>query len=74
MLTLAPIMRKKEAIRMFGASAADLARALGISPQAVYQWPEMLTLEQSDRVNGAALRLGKLVEKAERAPVRRVSI
>ena len=52
-------MNKRDAISTFGTQAA-MARALGISPQAVDQWPDDLTQGQSDRVIGAALRLGKL--------------
>lgn len=31
---------KSEAIAAFGGNASSLARALEITPQAVYQWPE----------------------------------
>src|SRR5689334_19587677 len=31
---------KEEAIAAFGGNAAALARALGITPSAVYQWPD----------------------------------
>lgn len=36
-----------------------MARALGISPQAISQWPDVLSGAQSDRVTGAAFRLGR---------------
>lgn len=29
---------KAEAIAAFGGNASDLARALGVTPQAIYQW------------------------------------
>ena len=51
-------MRKEIAIAMFGRTQSDAARALGISRQAVSQWPEELRPEQVDRVVGAAVRLG----------------
>lgn len=53
-------MTKREAIELMGGTGADLARALGITPSAVYQWAEELSQEQADRVRGAALRLGRL--------------
>lgn len=52
-------MTKRDAIALFG-SAANLARALGVSRSAVSQWPAQLDQRTSDRVFGAALRLGKL--------------
>ena len=51
-------MTKREAINLFGGRGSDLARAIGVTPSAVYQWGEALSLEQADRVRGAALRLG----------------
>ena len=48
-------MTKTEAIRMFG-TATRLARAIGITPQAVYQWPEVLTPALNDRVMAAMMR------------------
>ncbi|MGE0334453.1 MAG: Cro/CI family transcriptional regulator [Gammaproteobacteria bacterium] len=53
-------MTKSEAIALFGGTPSDMARALGITPQAVYQWPNELDQERTDRVIGAAVRLGKL--------------
>jgi DNA-binding transcriptional regulator YdaS (Cro superfamily) len=50
-------MRKINAIKAFG-SAAALARAIGIAPQAVYQWPEHLSPKVADRVVAAAMRSG----------------
>lgn len=52
-----PMMRKEDAIRMFG-DVASLAAALGITRQAIYQWPDDLAQDQADRINGAALRVG----------------
>lgn len=55
-------MKKIEAIAMFG-SPKDLAAALGVTRQAIYQWPEDLSQEASDRVIGAAARLGKAMPR-----------
>jgi transcriptional repressor of cell division inhibition gene dicB len=52
-------MTKSEAVAIFGASLADLGRALGLTRGRISQWPEVLTDKQTDRVIGAALRLHK---------------
>jgi len=52
-------MKKQDAIKLFG-SARNLALALRITRQAIYQWPNKLPQARIDRINGAALRLGKL--------------
>lgn len=59
-------MDKAKAIEMFG-SAASLARALGVTRQAISQWPDVLTQQQTDRVIGAALRTGNLFKSNEQA-------
>lgn len=51
-------MTKTEAIDLFGGSRSEFARALGITPQAVSQWPDELEQDREDRVIGAAVRLG----------------
>lgn len=51
-------MKKHEAISLFR-TVKELATALDITPQAIYQWPDELPQEQVDRVTGAAVRLGK---------------
>ena len=48
-------MDKKEAIQKFG-STRKLAEALGISVQAIYQWPDKLTRSIADRVEFAYLK------------------
>ncbi|QDH70864.1 Cro/CI family transcriptional regulator [Marilutibacter alkalisoli] len=35
-----PVISKAQAIEAFGGNAAALARALKITPSAVYQWPD----------------------------------
>lgn len=52
-------MKKSEAIALFG-SVSELAAALSVTRQAIYQWDEALTDERRDRVLGAAVRLGIL--------------
>lgn len=52
-------MTKREAVSLFG-SPRLLAEALVVTPQAIYQWPDKLSLDQADRVIGAAVRLGKI--------------
>ena len=48
-------MKKTDAISKFG-SATKLARAIGITPQAVIQWPEELSPALNDRVIAALVR------------------
>ncbi|RLJ20002.1 hypothetical protein DJ031_06740 [bacterium endosymbiont of Escarpia laminata] len=54
-------MRKREAVDIFGGSIPDIAKALSISRQAIYQWQDDLSQDQADRVIGAALRCGKKI-------------
>ena len=54
-------MTKDQAAEIFGGKHADLARALGMTRGGISQWPAELTTDQTDRVLGAAMRLGKLV-------------
>ena len=35
-----PTITKAQALEAYGRNASALARALGISPQAIYQWPD----------------------------------
>lgn len=51
-------MTKTDAIKIFGTTVTEMARALGITRSAASQWPEELRQEQMDRVIGAAVRLG----------------
>lgn len=39
---------KAEAIAAYDGNASQLARALGISPQAIYQWPDGEIAESHD--------------------------
>lgn len=49
-------MQKKSAIDMLGGSVTSAARACGISPSAVSQWPDELNRDQTDRVQAALWR------------------
>ncbi len=56
MLTIVA-MKKTLAIDAFG-SVVALATAVGVRPQAIYQWPPVLTPRIADRVVAAAMRKG----------------
>ena len=49
-------MKKDRAIQILGGSIPSAAAALGVSYQAVNQWPEDLPPRISDRVFAAAVR------------------
>lgn len=53
-------MKKSEALAIFGGSVQRCAETLGITVQAVGQWPDDLPTRISDRVLGAAFRRGLL--------------
>jgi uncharacterized protein YdaU (DUF1376 family) len=60
--------QKSKPTRVKSVTAA-MAAALGLSTRkAIYLWPEELTTEQEDRVNGAAMRLGLLKKRHPRKP------
>lgn len=52
-------MKREEAALFFG-NLVLLGKALGITPSAISQWPETLTIRQQDEVIGAAIRLNKI--------------
>lgn len=58
---------RHDAIKLFG-SVRELARALDMTTQAIYMWPEKLPQYQIDRVVGAAIRTGRLPKRGKRAP------
>jgi hypothetical protein len=66
MLTLT-FMKKTLAIDAFG-SVAALANAVGVRPQAIYQWPTVLTPRIADRVVAAAMREGIAMARLFPAP------
>ena len=49
-------MTKTEAIEALGGTRVKVAEAIGISPQAVSDWPELLTAAIEDRVLAALWR------------------
>jgi hypothetical protein len=59
-------MRKSSAIEAFG-SVTEIAKALGVTRQYVYQWPDELEQPLADRVRGAAQRLGKVIPETDPA-------
>ncbi len=54
-------MRKSEAILALGGSIAAAAREIGITPQAVGQWPDELPPAIRDRVQAALWRRAELI-------------
>jgi hypothetical protein len=52
-------MLKSEAIQHLGGSVAVAARTLGISYQAVRQWPDFLTPDIANRVIASFYKRGK---------------
>lgn len=51
-------MKKSTAIHLFGGRSVDLADALGVTKGRVSQLPDELDRSTTDRVIGAAYRLG----------------
>jgi hypothetical protein len=50
-------MKKYQAIEMLGGSVTSTAKAIGITPSAVTQWPEDLPPRIVDRVYAADARI-----------------
>lgn len=44
-------MKKDEAIELLGGTVQKAAENLGVTPQAIYAWPETLTERQENRVH-----------------------
>lgn len=57
------VMTKNQAVRLFGKSQADMGRALQMTRAGIGRWPDDLTDAQTERVLGAALRLGKNIPR-----------
>lgn len=49
-------MLKTEAIQLLGGTPSAAAEAIGITPQAVSDWPDILSPRISDRVHAAMAR------------------
>jgi len=60
-------MDKNTVIEIFGGIPA-LARLLGISQQAIYQWPDRLTERQEDRIIALAWRTNRLSDIEQMKP------
>lgn len=50
-------MRKTDGIEVLGGSARSAADAIGVSPQAVGDWPDLLPPRIADRVIAAWVRI-----------------
>jgi transcriptional repressor of cell division inhibition gene dicB len=59
-------MNKSDALKLFDDSPSKAAAAIGCTPQAVSQWPEILTPRIADRVTAALVRLGTKKPKYRR--------
>lgn len=44
------LMKKLDAIALLGGSVTEAAKAIGVTPQAITQWPEELPRRMVDRV------------------------
>ncbi len=53
-------MKKKRARGLFGSTYRSVASAVGVTKQAVSNWPDDLPQSIGDRVVGAAVRTGVL--------------
>ena len=62
-------MKKQVALEYFGGSVCQLAEALNVSPQAVYDWPDILPRRLVDRVIAACVRTGRDVPQELVAPI-----
>ena len=63
-------MTKQEALDLFGGRPAYVARAMGITRQAVNNWPDPLTPAIADRVIGAHIRLSNMKRRYTGKPIK----
>ncbi|KGH27040.1 Cro/CI family transcriptional regulator [Comamonas testosteroni] len=61
-------MNKAEAIQQLGGSIPAAAKAIGVSYQAVNQWPEVLPARIVDRVQAALWRMQQAEQAAPVSP------
>jgi hypothetical protein len=61
-------MDKLEAIELLGGTASAAAQAVGVTVQAVQQWPAKLPARIADRVQAALWRKSRLLHASEAAP------
>lgn len=57
-------MLKTDAIQLLGGTATSAAEAIGITPQAVFDWPDELPPRIEDRVLAALYRIEKAQKSA----------
>jgi hypothetical protein len=57
-------MKKSEAIELLGGSPATVAEAIGVTPQAVSNWPAQLSPRIADRVQAALWRRHQACQQA----------
>ena len=62
-------MLKKEAIDILGGTVTSAARAVGVSPQAVSLWPDVLSDAIRDRVQAALWRQKQIRYQRKSTPV-----
>jgi hypothetical protein len=58
-------MKKQEAIQLLGGTVAAAAEAVGVTYQAVVQWPEELPRRIKDRVEAALYRKARAKAKTK---------
>ena len=57
-------MKKSDAIQLLGGSQALAAQELGVTRQAVHDWPEVLSEQVADKVTKTLLKMREKVLKA----------
>ena len=62
-------MKKEQAIVLLGGTVVKAAEAIGIKPQAISQWPDVLHARLIDRVQAALYRAQMEQSPASTAPV-----
>lgn len=60
-------MTKHEALELLGGSAESAAREIGVTHQAIYAWPDVLTDAIRDRVQAALYRRAAFQDKLAKA-------
>lgn len=60
-------MNKSEAIALLGGSVAAAAKEVGVTAQAVGQWPDPLPRRIADRVQAALYRMSKRKQPSKAA-------
>lgn len=60
-------MTKAEALAALGGTPTTAARAIGVTPQAVIQWPEVLSPAVRDRVQAALWRAERSKARGSKA-------